>query len=90
MCIASSKAAARAAGRRSRRTVRDDGTYQLFLKASDHSVIEKEYDGKDVGINSYHLIQERRGNNSSYRAYCYVNVTVVGVLQAILVKLVGE
>ena len=63
---------------RSRRTVRDDGTYQLFLKASDHSVIEKEYDGKDVGINSYHLIQERRGNNSSYRAYCYVNVTVVG------------
>ena len=62
---------------RSRRRVRDDGTYQLFLKASNHKEIDGE-NGKDEGINSYHLVREARGNNSSYRSYCYVDVTAVG------------
>ena len=63
---------------RSKRKVVDDGSYQLFLKASAHREIDKEFDGKNQGITSYHLVKEERGNNSTYRAYCYVDVKATG------------
>jgi len=60
---------------RSKRSVRDDGTYQLFLKKNNSIEITKGTNGIS---DQYHLVREERGNNSSYRAYCYVDVIATG------------
>lgn len=63
---------------RSKRRYRtpDDGTYQLFLKKNSSIQIES----RDTwGVpDKYHLVREERGNKSSYRANCFVDVVATG------------
>ncbi len=57
---------------------RDDRTYQLFHKATNHDAIDKEFTGRNNGDASYHLVKEYRGNSLHYRSRCYVDVIVRG------------
>lgn len=59
----------------SKRRVKDDGTYQLYLKKGSSILINKDVQGV---TDKYHLVKQRRGNNSQYRSYCYVDVVATG------------